>query len=112
MTTSLRDQVIEVIKRVIDPEVGMDLWSMETIEDLEVREEEKEISLKFRPTSPFCPLGAQLAFVLKDTLRKSFPDYKIDVKVTGHLQEDIINKALEKYGEETTGEKAEETTTQ
>lgn len=102
--SALRDQVIKVLKTVIDPEVGMDLWTMETIEDLVADDESKKISLKFRPTSPFCPLGAQLAFVIKDRLMSSFPGYEIEVLVTGHLQEELINKALREYKKNTVKE--------
>jgi len=104
---SLRDQVITVLKTIIDPEVGMDLWTLETIEDLEVDEENNRISLKFKPTSPFCPLGAQLAFIIKDKLMRAFPDHEVDVLVTAHVQQDLINKALKEYKVQTLAKEGE-----
>ena len=49
------NRVIEKLKGVIDPHTGQSVYDMGLIEDLAVSED--NISLKFRPSSPFCPLG-------------------------------------------------------
>ena len=52
------------------------------------------MSLTFRPTSPFCPLGVQLAMNIKRILKGMKGTQRADVKVIGHVQEQMINKAL------------------
>jgi metal-sulfur cluster biosynthetic enzyme len=52
------------------------------------------VSLTFRPTSPFCPLGIQLAHNIKRRVLAINGVKKADVKVVGHIQEQMINKSL------------------
>ena len=75
-----RDQVIEALKLVEDPELFLDIWFLGLIYKIEISEENKiEIEMTF--TSPMCPAGPQL---VGDVTSKvgAIPEVKsVDVKV-------------------------------
>jgi metal-sulfur cluster biosynthetic enzyme len=52
------------------------------------------VSLVFRPTSPFCPLGMHLAANIKRRLMDIKGVKKVKVTVVGHVQESAINETL------------------
>ncbi len=87
-------EVIEKLKEVMDPHTGMDVYSMGLISDLELDDE--SVSLTFTPTSPFCPMGVQLAVQIKKSLAEleGMESKDVNVTIQGHLQADEINKHL------------------
>ncbi len=91
-----KKEVIERLKQVIDPETGTDVYTMGLISDLETRED-GGVSLTFMPTSPFCPLGVQLAVSIKKSLAgmEGLDEDSIDITVEGHLNSEEINKKLD-----------------
>jgi metal-sulfur cluster biosynthetic enzyme len=60
----------------------------------EIKVTGKSVSLTFRPTSPFCPLGIQLAQNIKRRLEELEGVRSVDVTIVGHVMEDQINKTL------------------
>ncbi len=85
-------QVIERLRKVMDPHTRQSVWDMGLIEDLKV--EDNEVSLTFRPSSPFCPIGQQLAFAIKRSVEEL--GVKAKVRVVGYVREDELNKVLGK----------------
>ncbi|MBU0624162.1 MAG: DUF59 domain-containing protein [Candidatus Thermoplasmatota archaeon] len=85
-------EVILTLKEIVDPHTNMSVYEMGLISDIKVTS--KSVSLTFRPTSPFCPLGVQLAQNIKRRLKDLKGIQKADVKVVGHVMEDLINRAL------------------
>lgn len=61
---SLKDQIIEKLKDVIDPETGVDVVRMRLVLDLEA-DAEGNVSYTFRPSSPVCPIAVTLAIDIK-----------------------------------------------
>ncbi len=94
-----KEDVEEKLKDVVDPHTGMDVHSMGLISDLEVKDD--SISLTFTPTSPFCPLGVQLAFMIKKAILgiEGVEEDKVDIVIKGHINEEDINKQLSNTGE-------------
>lgn len=92
------EDVEEKLKEVMDPETGTDVYTMGLVSDLEV--EGDSVSLTFTPSSPFCPLGVQLAVQIKEKLTEmeSLDESDIDVTVQGHMNEDEINEKLSSGG--------------
>ena len=91
-TTATEKEVIDSLKEIIDPHSNISVFDMGLISDLQVSDD--SISLTFRPTSPFCPLGVQLAMNIKRRLKQLSGVKKANVKVVGHCQEGQINKTL------------------
>lgn len=89
-----KEKVIERLKQVMDPETGTDVYSMGLISDLET--DDDNVSLTFTPTSPFCPLGVQLAVKIKKSLAdmEELDEDSVDITVEGHLNSEEINKKL------------------
>jgi metal-sulfur cluster biosynthetic enzyme len=84
--------VISALKEIIDPHTNLSVYEMGLISEIKVTG--KSVSLTYRPTSPFCPLGIQLAQNIKRRLEDLKGIQKADVKVVGHVMEDQINKTL------------------
>ena len=90
----LRDEVIKVLKTVIDPEVNENVWDLKLVYDLEVDEEKRNVSLKFKPTVPYCPIGLQLALQVKQAIRTIKDLNNIDMLVTDFVMADQANEYL------------------
>lgn len=90
MTT--QEDIIAALKDVVDPHTNLNVYEMGLISDIKVAR--GSVSLTFRPTSPFCPLGPQLAQNIKRRIRSVKGVKKASVKVVGHVWEDDINKSL------------------
>ena len=53
-----KGQVIEVLKKVYDPEIQYDIWSLGLIYNIEIEDKKVKILMTF--TSPMCPYGPAL----------------------------------------------------
>ncbi len=62
---SLREKVIEKLRKVYDPELRQDVITLKLVFDIEADEEKGTVKLKFRPTAFVCPIGIQLAIMIK-----------------------------------------------
>ncbi|MCX7846299.1 MAG: metal-sulfur cluster assembly factor [Dictyoglomaceae bacterium] len=90
---NLREKVENKLREIIDPEVGLDLVTLNTIENLEVNED-GNVKVVFRPTTPFCPLGVQLALSIKKSLREIEGIKKVDVEVVDFIYAEQTNELL------------------
>jgi len=87
-----KDLVVEALRGVLDPHTGVSVYDMGLISEIVLGED--SVSLTFMPTSPFCPVGIQLAQAIKDQVLTVEGIKKCDVKVVGHIKADEINRAL------------------
>jgi metal-sulfur cluster biosynthetic enzyme len=87
-----KDFVVEALRSVLDPHTGVSVYDMGLISELVVGGD--SVSLTFMPTSPFCPVGVELAMAIRDQVLTVEGISKCDVKVVGHIRADEINRAL------------------
>ncbi len=87
-----RELVIEVLQGVLDPHTGVSVYDMGLISDLVVRDD--SVDLTFMPTSPFCPVGIELAKAIKDHVMTIEGMKACNVKVVGHIRAEQINAEL------------------
>jgi metal-sulfur cluster biosynthetic enzyme len=87
-----RELVIEVLRGVLDPHTGVSVYDMGLISDLVVKDD--SVDLTFMPTSPFCPVGIELAKAIKDHVMTVDGMKACNVKVVGHIRADQINAEL------------------
>ncbi|MCU0859982.1 MAG: iron-sulfur cluster assembly protein [Thermoplasmata archaeon] len=87
-----KEFVVEALRGVLDPHTGVSVYDMGLISDLVVTHD--AVTLTFMPTSPFCPVGIQLAQAIKDQVLMVEGIKHCDVKVVGHVRADEINRQL------------------
>lgn len=76
-----KQQAIETLKKINDPELGIDIWTLGLIYKLEVEGERLNMDMTF--TSPFCPYGPQLLDQVKQELQRvGFKNPKVNVVFT------------------------------
>ncbi len=90
VTKVVEKDVVEKLKRILDPHTKQNVWEMGLIEDLKL--EGDRVKLTFRPSSPFCPIGKQLAFAVKRAIEDL--GVKAEVRVTGYINEKELNEEL------------------
>lgn len=90
---NLRERVENKLREIIDPEIGLDLVTLNTIENLEVNED-GNVKVVFRPTTPFCPLGVQLALSIKKSLKEIEGVKNVDVEIVDFIYAEQTNELL------------------
>ncbi len=53
-----KEQVIKELKKVVDPELGLDIYTLGLIYNISV--EDKKVNIRMTLTSPMCPYGPQI----------------------------------------------------
>lgn len=87
-----KEIVIQVLQGVLDPHTGVSVYDMGLISDIVVSG--GSVSLTFMPTSPFCPVGVELARAIKDQVMAVEGVTSCTVKVVGHIRADEINQQV------------------
>jgi metal-sulfur cluster biosynthetic enzyme len=59
-----RDDVMEALENVIDPELGLDFVSLGLVYDVEI--EGNDVHITFTLTTPGCPIGPQVTEQMKE----------------------------------------------
>ncbi len=68
----------EVFKKYVDPEIGIDIWTLGLVYKVELEEDKVKILLTF--TSPLCPYGPQMVEELKEMIiNKRAKEVEIEV---------------------------------
>jgi len=75
-----RDQVIEVLKTIEDPEIFLDIWFLGLIYSIEI--EERRIGIQMTFTSPMCPAGPWLVEEVRRKVKALPTIEEVDVRVT------------------------------
>ncbi len=72
-------KIIETMKNVQDPELGVDIWSLGLIYDIH---ENNNLDIVMTFTSPMCPYGPQIVSELKSGLKeKGYKEDSININV-------------------------------
>jgi len=74
-----KKEIINVLKKVEDPELGIDVYTLELIYDIKIEKDIVSILMTF--TSPTCPFGGMLIEAIDSEIRKikGVEDVKIDI---------------------------------
>lgn len=60
ITASKEEEVIESLRTVIDPEIGLNIVELGLVRNLEIDEENDQAKITMILTTPFCPYGPQI----------------------------------------------------
>ncbi len=74
-----KDQVMQKLEEVIDPEIGLNIVEMGLIYGVEIKED--SVNVKMTLTAPGCPLQNTLVAIAKDSLQQipGIKDVKIEI---------------------------------
>ncbi|MFH8086835.1 MAG: iron-sulfur cluster assembly protein [Candidatus Aenigmatarchaeota archaeon] len=75
----MKRKVLTALRKAIDPETGLDLISMGMIKGVEVKG--KNVKIKLKPTTPFCPMIDYLKEEIKQKVKKVEGIEKVEVEV-------------------------------
>ena len=75
-----KEEVIEVLKTINDPEIQIDVWTLELIYDIKI--ENNMIKIKMTFTTPMCPYGPMLLEEIRARLRDIKNVKDVDIEVT------------------------------
>ncbi|MFX1564783.1 MAG: iron-sulfur cluster assembly protein [Promethearchaeota archaeon] len=90
------EDVIAVLRRVLDPEHPVNVVEMGLVKAEDVTITGNEILIQFSPTVPQCPMGAVIGIVIRKALKDEFPESKVSVQVKPgtHMREDACNTMI------------------
>ncbi|MAG91185.1 aromatic ring hydroxylase [Candidatus Woesearchaeota archaeon] len=75
-----KEQVIEILKKVQDPEINYDIWSLGLVYNVDIDNNKVKILMTF--TSPMCPYGPQLVDEVRRQLSSLEGIGEVDVEIT------------------------------
>jgi metal-sulfur cluster biosynthetic enzyme len=84
-TESIQDKIIETLKTVQDPELGINVYDLGLIYDILV-DKDHNISITMTLTSPGCPVGELLVKQVKRNVAK--------LEETGEVEVDLVFEPL------------------
>lgn len=90
----LEEAIVERLQQVIDPETGADVVRMQLIEELRVNSNTGQVSYRFRPSSPLCPLAVYLALGIRDAIAQVPGVTQQEIEVVGYVGADGLNALL------------------
>ncbi len=77
---AIKEDVIEVLKKVNDPEIMIDIWTLELV--YEVKVENDKVYIKMTFTTPMCPYGPMLLDEVRAKVSEIKGIKEVDVEVT------------------------------
>jgi metal-sulfur cluster biosynthetic enzyme len=73
-----KEDIVEILKTVEDPELYMDVWTLGLIYEIKLKKDKVEIIMTF--TTPMCPYGPMLLEMIESAIKEKHDDIK-DVKI-------------------------------
>ncbi len=92
--STLREKILLRLCQVIDPETGIDVVRMRLIEGLEVDEAGGVIRYIFRPSSPLCPLAAELGREIRQAIAGIAGVNRQEIQVLGYVRAEELTAQL------------------
>ncbi len=75
-----KEQIIAILQTVLDPEIGLDIWTMGLVYDIIIAKDSVKIIMTY--TTPMCPWGPQLKEEIETTLKDTLDVKKVEVEIT------------------------------
>jgi len=90
-----KDDVLNALKKVADPHMGISIVDMGLIKNIEI-DEENNVSFELIPTNPACMSVMGMAMSSKDVVKKIKGVKDVKVTVKGHMMEEDLNNMINK----------------
>ena len=110
MTMGLKEKVLEVLKKINDPEIPVSIYDLGLIYEVSVKD--RNVYIKLTATTPGCPLAFYLPSLVENDLRREIPGLE-DIKVElvwdppwtpSRISEEGRKRLMEIYGRDIVGE--------
>jgi len=75
-----KEEIIEVLKKIVDPEINYDIWSLGLIYNVDVQGSKVTILMTF--TTPMCPYGPQILDEVRRNISAMDGVGEVDVQLT------------------------------
>ena len=73
-----KDDAVEALKKCIDPELNIDVWTLGLIYGIDIKD--KKIKIRMTFTSPMCPYGPVLIEDVKNNLSEAgFAEVDVEI---------------------------------
>ena len=76
----IKDQVIEEIKKIYDPEIPVNIYELGLIYDIDV-DQKNNVKINMTLTSPNCPVAESLPKEVKDSVKEIKGVNEVDLKL-------------------------------
>lgn len=76
-TLPTKEDIVEKLKTVKDPELGIDIYTLGLIYDIRVGEEGVDVTMTL--TSPYCPFGNKIVEMVEEALLPLHEEVRVDV---------------------------------
>jgi len=77
-----KEKVIKALETVIDPHIGIDVYSLGFIYEIDVKSDE-EVFILMTLSTPMCPLDSEIKADIRQAIEK-LGVKKVDIKLTFH----------------------------
>jgi len=74
-----KEEVLNDLKSVYDPEIGVDIVNLGLIYRLDISEDGKSVEVDMTLTSIGCPLGPSLIGMVEEVLKRKFENVNVNV---------------------------------
>lgn len=74
-----KDQVIDVLRTVIDPEIGINIVDLGLVYDISIKEREIDITMTL--TTPGCPMHGSITDWVQRIITMTFPGSTVNVNL-------------------------------
>ena len=74
-----REQIIEELKKVYDPEIPVNIWDLGLIYDISIND--KQITVEMTFTSPTCPMMEDILDQVKTNIETVADGVPVDIKL-------------------------------
>ena len=85
--SDLRDDIINEIKKVYDPEIPVNIWDLGLIYNIAINEDSVIVEMTF--TSPTCPMMEDILSQVKSNIESVVNGKTVDVKLVWDLAWDL-----------------------
>jgi len=74
-----KEEVLNDLKSVYDPEIGLDIVNLGLIYRLDISDDDKSVEIDMTLTSIGCPIGPSLIRMVEEVLKNKFENVKVNV---------------------------------
>lgn len=90
-----KDRIMNVLRKVYDPEYPLSVTELKIVEKDDIEISDNSVTVQFKPTTPYCPMGGIIGVLIKHALEKELKiPVKVKVKRSTHVQEEMFNEML------------------